>query len=239
MVEAVAGATAQTATQSGTKRLAESFDTFLNLLTTQLKNQDPLSPLDSNQFTQQLVQMTGVEQQLYGNQLMEKLVANTGSGISTAVALIGKDVTAGTADNVIKDGKATWNYNLNRAADDLKLEVVDSKGRTVYSEAPADMKAGDHAFNWNGKDASGKQLDDGGPYTLKVSAKDSAGAAVISKVNIQGVVTGVEQVDGKTLITINGAKIPWETVTSINEVAPTTTAKNNDNTRVPDTEAAA
>lgn len=238
MVDAVAGATPQTATQTGTKRLAESFDTFLNLLTTQLKNQDPLSPLDSNQFTQQLVQMTGVEQQLYGNQLMEKLVANTGSGISTAVALIGKDVKAGTADNVIKDGKAAWTYNLNRAADDLKLEVVDSKGRTVYSEAPADMKAGDHAFNWNGKDASGKQLDDGGPYTLKVTAKDSAGTAVISKVNIQGVVTGVEQVDGKTLITINGAKIPWETVTSINEVAATTTASKNDNT-VPDIEAAA
>ena len=238
MVDAVSGATAQTAAQSGTKRLAESFDTFLNLLTTQLKNQDPLSPLDSNQFTQQLVQMTGVEQQLYGNQLMEKLVANTGSGISTAVALIGKDVTANTAENVIKDGKATWNYNLNRAADDLKLEVVDSKGRTVYSEAPADMKAGDHAFNWNGKDASGKQLDDGGPYTLKVTAKDSAGTGVISKVNIQGVVTGVEQVDGKTLITINGAKIPWEAVTSINEVPATTTANKNDNT-IPDIEAAA
>ena len=237
MVDAVSSV-GQTATQTGTKRLAESFDTFLNLLTTQLKNQDPLSPLDSNQFTQQLVQMTGVEQQLYGNQLMEKLVANTGSGISTAVALIGKDVKAGTADNVIKDGKAAWTYNLNRAADDLKLEVVDSKGRTVYSEAPADMKAGDHAFNWNGKDASGKQLDDGGPYTLKVTAKDSAGTAVISKVNIQGVVTGVEQVDGKTLITINGAKIPWETVTSINEVAATTTASKNDNT-VPDIEAAA
>jgi flagellar basal-body rod modification protein FlgD len=237
MVDAVSSV-GQTATQSGTKRLAESFDTFLNLLTTQLKNQDPLSPLDSNQFTQQLVQMTGVEQQLYGNQLMEKLVANTGSGISTAVALIGRDVKAGTAENAIKDGKATWNFNLNRAADDLKLEVLDSKGRTVYSEAPADMKAGDHTFKWNGKDASGKQLDDGGPYTLKVTAKDSAGTGVISNVSIQGVVTGVEQVDGKTLITINGAKIPWETVTSINEAAPTNTANNNDNKPTPDEAAA-
>ncbi|MDO8321581.1 MAG: flagellar hook assembly protein FlgD [Phenylobacterium sp.] len=237
MVDAVSSV-GQTAAQSGTKRLAESFDTFLNLLTTQLKNQDPLSPLDSNQFTQQLVQMTGVEQQLYGNQLMEKLVANTGSGISTAVALIGRDVKAGTAENAIKDGKATWNFNLNRAADDLKLEVLDSKGRTVYSEAPADMKAGDHTFKWNGKDASGKQLDDGGPYTLKVTAKDSAGTSVISNVSIQGVVTGVEQVDGKTLITINGAKIPWETVTSINEAAPTNTANNNDNKPTPDEAAA-
>ncbi|WP_310541943.1 flagellar hook assembly protein FlgD [Phenylobacterium sp.] len=237
MVDAVSSV-GQTAAQSGTKRLAESFDTFLNLLTTQLKNQDPLSPLDSNQFTQQLVQMTGVEQQLYGNQLMEKLVANTGSGISTAVALIGKDVTANTAENVIKDGKATWNFNLNRAADDLKLEVVDSKGRTVYSEAPADMKAGDHAFNWNGKDASGKQLDDGGPYTLNVTAKDSAGSAVISKVSIQGVVTGVEQVDGKTLITINGARIPWETVTSISQAAAPTAKTETNNTLAPDEAAA-
>ncbi|MDO9247722.1 MAG: flagellar hook capping FlgD N-terminal domain-containing protein [Phenylobacterium sp.] len=237
MVDAVSSV-GQTAAQSGTKRLAESFDTFLNLLTTQLKNQDPLSPLDSNQFTQQLVQMTGVEQQLYGNQLMEKLVANTGSGISTAVALIGRDVKAGTAENAIKDGKATWNFNLNRAADDLKLEVIDSKGRTVYSEAPADMRAGDHTFKWNGKDASGKQLDDGGPYSLRVTAKDSAGTGVISKVSIQGVVTGVEQVDGKTLITINGAKIPWETVTSINEAAPTNTANNNDNKPTPDEAAA-
>ncbi|MDO8912528.1 MAG: flagellar hook assembly protein FlgD [Phenylobacterium sp.] len=237
MVDAVSSV-GQTAAQSGTKRLAESFDTFLNLLTTQLKNQDPLSPLDSNQFTQQLVQMTGVEQQLYGNQLMEKLVANTGSGISTAVALIGRDVKAGTAENAIKDGKATWNFNLNRAADDLKLEVIDSKGRTVYSEAPADMRAGDHTFKWNGKDTSGKQLDDGGPYSLRVTAKDSAGTGVISKVSIQGVVTGVEQVDGKTLITINGAKIPWETVTSINEAAPTNTANNNDNKPTPDEAAA-
>ena len=82
------------------------------------------------------------------------------------------------------------------------------------------------------------QLDDGGPYTLKVTAKDSAGTGVISKVNVQGVVTGVEQVDGKTLITINGAKIPWETVTSINEVPTTTTASKNHNT-IPDIEAAA
>ena len=220
MVDAVSstGAT-PTAAQTGTKRLAESFDTFLNLLTTQLKNQDPLSPLDSNQFTQQLVQMTGVEQQLYGNELMEKLVANTGSGISTAVALIGREVRAATAETALKDGKATWNVNLSRNADDLKVEVLDSKGRTVFSAAPADKTAGDQTFTWDGKDASGRQLADGGPYTLKVTAKDTSGTAVTSKTSVQGLVTGVEQVDGKTLITINGAKVPWETVTSISQPA--------------------
>src|SRR6476659_4155349 len=81
-------------TALGRADLATNFNTFLSLLTTQLKNQDPLSPLDSNQFTQQLVQMTGVEQQLNANDLLKKLVANTGSGIQTAVSLIGKDVSA-------------------------------------------------------------------------------------------------------------------------------------------------
>ena len=82
----------------GRASLADNFNTFLSLLTTQLKNQDPPSPLDSNQFTQQLVQMTGVEQQLNANDLLKQLVANTASGISTAVSLIGKDVKAVSDD---------------------------------------------------------------------------------------------------------------------------------------------
>ena len=90
---AAASATGDT-TAIGRARLAENFDTFLSLLTTQLKNQDPLSPLDSNQFTQQIVQMTGVEQQLATNDLLKKLVSNTTSGIATAVSLIGKEVRA-------------------------------------------------------------------------------------------------------------------------------------------------
>ncbi|HZZ36473.1 MAG TPA: flagellar hook capping FlgD N-terminal domain-containing protein, partial [Caulobacteraceae bacterium] len=87
-------------------RLADSEETFLKLLTTQLKNQDPLSPLDSNQFTQQIVQMTGVEQQLLTNDLLKKLVSNTGSGVSTAVSLIGKEVRADADVTALANGKA-------------------------------------------------------------------------------------------------------------------------------------
>src|SRR6187549_3297985 len=102
-VDSVTNTTAVSGT--GRARLAENFDTFLSLLTTQLKNQDPLAPMDSTQFTQQLVQMTGVEQQLLTNDLLEKLVSNTGSGISTAVSLIGKEVRAESADAGLKGGK--------------------------------------------------------------------------------------------------------------------------------------
>lgn len=214
-VDAVA-ATNAAASATGRTRLAENFDTFLSLLTTQLKNQDPLSPMDSTQFTQQLVQMTGVEQQLLTNDLLEKLVSNTGSGISTAVSLIGKEVRADSNLSALSGGKAEWVYKLDRAASDVKVEVLDSKGRVVQTLAPTDNKSGEHTFKWDGKTASGSTAADG-VYSLRVTAKDSEGSAVPASIVAQGVVTGVQQVDGQTLVTINGAQVPWEKITLIRQ----------------------
>jgi len=204
-------------TALGRADLATNFNTFLSLLTTQLKNQDPLSPLDSNQFTQQLVQMTGVEQQLNANDLLKQLVANTSGGVSTAVALIGKDVKAVSDTANLSGGKAQWVYNLPPGAADLKVEVVDANGKLLHAEAPTDMKAGDHAFSWNGKDLMGNQLPDGGPYTLRVTALDASGAALSTINYVQGVVTGVEQSNGATMITINGGQVDWSKVTTIKQ----------------------
>ncbi len=209
-------------TALGRARLADNFSTFLSLLTTQLKNQDPLSPLDSNQFTQQLVQMTGVEQQLASNDLLKKLVANTGSGIQTAVSLIGKDVSAVSDDAQLNNGKADWTYKLKLDAADTKIEVLNAKGAVVHVEAAKDNKAGDHAYSWNGKDMNGNKLPDG-VYTLRVTAKDSTGTTVASTTYVQGRVTGVEQLDGATYITVNGGKISWDKVTSVKEPAAAAT----------------
>lgn len=79
---------------NGLASLAGNFQSFLTLLTTQLQNQDPLNPTDTNQFTQQITQMTGVEQQLISNQLLQQLVSAQGGGLSTAAGLIGDTVTA-------------------------------------------------------------------------------------------------------------------------------------------------
>lgn len=99
---------------SGLNSLASNYQTFLTLLTTQLKNQDPLSPLDTNQFTQQLTQMTGVEQQLLSNQLLQQLVtANQSSGLSDAVGLIGKTATASSGSGTLTSGQVSWPYTLS------------------------------------------------------------------------------------------------------------------------------
>lgn len=236
-VAATTGTTGTDTLATGKATLATSYDTFLKLLTTQLKNQDPLSPLDSNQFTQQLVQMTGVQQQLYSNDLLKQLVSNTGSGISTAVSLIGKDVKASSGDTALADGKANWSYKLASGATDVKVEILDSAGKVVHTEAATDNTAGDHAVTWNGKDLLGVQRQNGGIYTLRVTAKDAQGATVAATPQVSGRVTGVEQQDGKTLITLNGAKIPWETVTTISEPAAAPTTTTTDTTTPTDTAA--
>ncbi|MDB5435354.1 MAG: flgD [Phenylobacterium sp.] len=209
-------------TALGAASLADNFNTFLTLLTTQLKNQDPTAPLDSNQFTQQLVQMTGVEQQINANDLLTQLVANTGNGISTAVTLIGKNVKAVSDTANLSNGQAQWTYNLSAAASDLKVEVLDANGKVVHAEAPSDMKAGDHAFSWNGKDLTNTQLPNGGTYSLRVTALDSAGNAITETNYVQGVVTGVTQSNGSTSITVNGGPVDWSKVTSVEQVASTT-----------------
>ena len=215
---AIQSATAAAATDTaavGRARLAESFDTFLSLLTVQLKNQDPLSPMDSNQFTQQIVQMTGVEQQLLTNDLLKKLVSNSSGGIAGAVSLIGKNVKAVSAEAALNAGEAQWVYSLDRAASDLRIEVRDSTGRIVHAASPSGTGAGQHAFTWNGRDGAGARLANGGTYTLKITATDGSGAAVTSTTYVQGAVSGVEQKDGQTLIVVNGGRVPWDQVTTI------------------------
>ena len=188
-------------------RLADAQQTFLKLLTTQLKNQDPLSPLDSNQFTQQIVQMTGVEQQLYTNQLLEQLVSGGGAGLSNAVGLIGKTVAVNGDVNTLAGGQASYAYDLASAADTTNLEIVDAAGRAVWTGTAASGAAGRHTFVWDGKDSSGNQMPDGGQYRLIVDAR-AGGAPVGVTQYVTGVANAVETIDGQTLLTVGRTRTP-------------------------------
>src|SRR5260221_3923636 len=188
-------------------RLADAQQTFLKLLTTQPKNQDPLSPLDSNQFTQQIVQMTGVEQQLYSNQLLEQLVAGGGAGLSGYVGLIGKTVAVKGDTNTLVGGKASYAYDLASTADSTNLEIVDGAGRVVWTGTAASGSAGRHTFVWDGKDSSGNQMADGGQYRLIVDAT-AGGAPVTATSYITGVGNALETIDRPTLLTVGRTRKP-------------------------------
>ena len=214
------GVTGSTGTQAdlqaGQANLSSSYDTFLKLLTTQLQNQDPLSPLDANQFTQQLVQMTGVQQQLLTNQLLQQMVTAQGGGtVAGAVGLIGKTISASSANATLSNGAATWTYNLASTAANATLSVSDSSGKVVWSGAAPDLTAGSHTVSWNGKNGAGVQLADGGTYTLKVSATDPASATVTSTVSVKGAVTSVSEVNGTTMVNIGATQVPLSTVSEV------------------------
>lgn len=210
--------------------LAQNFNMFLTLLTAQMKNQDPTAPMDSTQFMSQLVQMTGVEQQLNTNDLLKQLVTNTGSNVSNAVDLIGKQVRATSADANLSNGQAKWTYSLPADAADVKIEVLDSNGVSVRTiAATADqMKAGEHAFTWDGKDMLGSAMPDG-KYSLRISAIDGGGAKIDTTTYVEGPVTAIELLNGQSMITINGGKVPVTQVISVSQPSSNTTT-NTDTT---------
>lgn len=215
MVDSVtSGASVLDKISDSRSRLADSTETFLSLLTTQLKNQDPMSPMDSSQFTQQIVQMTGVEQQLLTNDLLAALVGMNDGGLAESVNLIGKTVTATTGAATLADGKATWAYNLPKAASEVTLEVIDSSGKTVASKALKAVGSGAQTFEWDGKTNLGADLPEG-DYGLRITAKDSAGEKIAALQTLTGLATGVQTVDGTQVVTIGKTKVPISAVTAV------------------------
>jgi flagellar basal-body rod modification protein FlgD len=209
--------------------LANNEQTFLKLLTTQLKNQDPLAPTDTSQMTSQITQMTGVEQQLVTNDLLAALVGmSSGGGISEGVNLMGKQVTAETDKSILKSGEASWSYTQSRSATGVKVEVIDKFGKTIATVLPDDMSGGDHTFKWDGKSADGTKQPDGGEYTIKVTATDSEGSNITTtaKGRIDGVVTKVTNESGVNMVWIGDTKVPLDSVIGVTNAPatpPTTT----------------
>ena len=146
---------AQTAAQktaTASAQLNTNFDDFLKLLTTQLQNQDPLSPMDTAEFTNQLVMFSQVEQQLRGNDTLNKLLAmQTLNMTALGVSFIGKDVeVAGTSFQSTGAGSVSMSYDMPADATKSTIRISDADGNTVYSQ-DGDETAGHHDFVWDGK----------------------------------------------------------------------------------------
>jgi len=198
---------------AGRTRLAENFEMFLTLLTTQLKNQDPLAPMDGNQFTQQLVQMTSVEQQLVGNDLLREIAGKDESMFGQAVDMIGKGVTIQSADATLAPDGANWSYELPFSAKSVSLEVRNSRGEVVWT-APGSTATGRQSVEWDGR-INGKPAATGGVYRLTVKATDSRDAAMTSKIFTDGLVTGVEQKGDQIQLSVGRSTIPMSAVQSV------------------------
>ena len=181
--------------------IADNFQSFLMLLTTQLQNQNPLDPLDTNQFTQQLVQFAQVEQQLKSNSQLESLVNIEKSAQSTqALVFVGQTVAV-DGSTAKFDGNATWNFTApsNSSA---TITITNSAGQTAYTGSFA-IGSGNSSFVWDGKGNDGTKWP-AGDYKMTVTGKDTNGKDVAISTEVQGTVDSVDLTASPALLSIGG-----------------------------------
>jgi flagellar basal-body rod modification protein FlgD len=200
-------------TSNPAARIADNFDQFLQLLTTQLKNQSPLDPLDTNQFTQQLVQFASVEQQIKTNDnLTSLLTANKTANLTNALGFVGANVTADGTTTALQNGKATWQINAPKTGT-ATITIKDKSGNEVYA-AQKVITAGDQSFVWDGRTTSGTNAP-AGQYTIVVAARDAAGQAMSIKSEITGTVDNVDVTSEVPVLKIGDIGVPMTSVKSI------------------------
>jgi flagellar basal-body rod modification protein FlgD len=194
--------------------IADNFDAFLQMLTTQLQNQNPLDPLDTNQFTQQLVQFSGVEQSIKTNENLEALIQVSAANIATAAtSFIGKKVMIQSTTTNLKDGAAEWSYAAGSGATNATFTVRDEAGNVVWTEDKA-ISGGRDTFKWNGFDDDGNKLDDG-RYTLTVEATDAEGETVATAIEVSVVIDGVDFSGTEPVLLVGDEGIPLSQVTAV------------------------
>lgn len=186
---------AQKTQQSGFK-LAEDFSQFLTLLTAQLQNQDPLNPMDSTEFTNQLVQFSQVEQSINANQKLDSLVNLQLASISSvALGYVGMNVMYRSADmNYDGTNSVKVNYALSQDAVSAKMNVFDEGGHLVYT-ADVPKTVGAHEMTWDGSNSNGGKAEPG-TYTVHIDALDSNDKVIDTSTVVSGHVRGIESQDG-------------------------------------------
>lgn len=195
--------TQQQKTNNATAQLSTDFSQFLNLLTIQLQNQDPLSPMDSTEFTNQLVAFSGVEQQINANQKLDDLIAlQLGNSMGQALNYVGLDATYVSTEASF-DG--TNPVNVKYAFDDppasATFRIENEDGDVVYEKKLEDLSVGQKDFTWDGKMKNGEMAEKG-TYTLRIDALDGAGKSVKSTTVVSGRVRGVETQGGSMFLLI-------------------------------------
>src|SRR3982075_4390861 len=183
--------------------LAGNFQTSLQLLTTQLQNQNPLDPLDTNQFTQQLVQCAGVEHKLKTNDQLTPLVSLQKTAQSTqALDFVGKTAMVDGGTTTMTNGAANWILGV-KTNSTVNVSITNSTGQTVFTGSYP-VSAGDgQAFGWDGKGNDGTQWPDG-KYTLTAQATDGSGNSVAVATEVVGTVRSVDLTQSPPLLSING-----------------------------------
>jgi flagellar basal-body rod modification protein FlgD len=196
------------------QQIAGNFQSFLTLLTTQLQNQNPLSPLDTNQFTQQLVEFAGVQQQLNTNDSLATLVSLQQTAQSTqALGFVGKTAVVNGSTAEMTNSTATWQLSVPTAST-VNVTITASNGQTVFTGSYQAAAGNNQPFTWNGQGSDGT-TEPAGNYTLTATAKDSSNNTVAITTQVEGVVSSVDLTKSPPLLTIGGQTFTVNQIQSI------------------------
>jgi flagellar basal-body rod modification protein FlgD len=209
-------AAATAAGTTGVQQIAGNFNEFLQLLTTQLQNQDPLSPLDTNQFTQQLVEFASVQQQIDMNTNMQTLISLQQTTAATqALQLVGSNVTlTGNTANLSNatSNPASWTLNAS-APGTAAITITNSSGQTAYTGTTT-LNAGTQSYSWNGLGNNKVKWPDGS-YTIAVTGTGASGQAITVTSQVQGTVSAVNMSQTPPTLTVNGQSYPISSIQSV------------------------
>lgn len=193
--------------------LSGNFNDFLSLLTTQLKNQDPTSPLDTSQFTSELVQFTGVEQQITTNASLTSLIqATQGAEVIQGTAIVGKTVSVTSPSLVLQNGAASIGYTAP-AAEPVAFTVTNSAGAVVKT-ATATSASGVNSWSWNGQSDANVQEPDG-VYTVTVTGMSAGGTSSALPFTVNGTATGVTNTNGAVTLNIGALAVDFSAIVAV------------------------
>jgi len=230
ILDSTSATTASLGQQAATSQsnLNEDLNKFLTLLVTQLQNQDPLEPLDTHEFTAQLVDFANVEQQIQQNSHLESLIAAQSTGQAAAsVAYLGTQVEAQSDQLPLQDGVASASYTLSEPAAKTQILVTDAAGNVLFSE-PGPTTTGRHTFLWNGADTNGTVLADGA-YKLQIAAENRDGDLIDVPTAIQGKVDSVSFADGAFTLHLGEVGVALDQIATVH-AAKAAAAQNNSDT---------
>ena len=193
--------------------LADNYTTFLTLLTTQLKNQDPSSPMSSDTFTSELAQFAGVEQQVQTNTNLSTLISlNEDSQLNSDTGLVGSTATASTSTLPLQNASASLTFTGN-AGSMVAIAVANSSG-TIVKDALVSPTTGTNTWTWNGTDNSGNQLADGA-YSVSVQTIDSTGTTSEVPFTVNGTITGIQKSASGMMAQMGSASIPMSDIVNV------------------------
>lgn len=224
MVDAVSGSSTTTTASSANNslnKLGTDFNSFLTLLTTQLKNQSPTDPVDANAFTQQLVQFASVQQQVNTNTYLEKmLTVLQGNQVSSAASYVGTVIQAEGSQGGLVNGDAQFGYTLPANTGSAEVAITNSAGIVVFVGTGSTV-TGNNPVTWDGKNSfTGQQMADG-VYNISVKAKDVNGKDITATPYITGTVSSASISNGEVQLNVNGLVVPLSKITSVGNVGAT------------------